>query len=193
MIIFDITSEEKLTIPKMNLTQLKDILFKKLKVNKACDIFKLTVEHLRNAGDKSLGLILNLLNNIIENINVLSSPQLNTSVASVVFKGKDKPIFHHKSHRLVRVTSIFGHLIDEYMRPALIEIVRPMQNCNQYGFTEKVSYLMGALQRHEVEKYCIDMKKTFFGCSLDGDSAFEVVNRSIQTRELFCAGETGQF
>ena len=52
---------------------------------------------------------------------------------------------------------------------------------------------MGALQRHEVEKYCIDMKKTFFGCSLDGDSAFEVVNRSIQTRELYFAGETGQF
>ena len=37
------------------------------------------------------------------------------------------------------------------------------------------------------------MKKTFFGCSLDGDSAFEVVNRAIQTRELYCAGERGQF
>ena len=68
-----------------------------------------------------------------------------------------------------------------------------MQNCNQYGFTETVSYMMGALQRHEVEKYCIDMKKTFFGCSLDGDSAFEVVDRTIQTRELYCAGETGQY
>ena len=52
---------------------------------------------------------------------------------------------------------------------------------------------MGAVQRHEVEKYCVDMKKTFFGCSLDGDSAFEVVNRTIQTRELYCAGETGQY
>ena len=37
------------------------------------------------------------------------------------------------------------------------------------------------------------MKKTFFGCSLDGDSAFEVVDRTIQTRELYCAGETGQY
>ena len=72
-------------------------------------------------------------------------------------------------------------------------IVKPIQNINPYGFTENVSYLMGAVQRHEVEKYCIDMKKTFFGCSLDGDSAFEVVNRSIQTRELYCAGETGQY
>ena len=79
------------------------------------------------------------------------------------------------------------------MRPDLVKIVRPIQNVNQYVFTEEVSYLMGAVQRHEVDKLCIDMKKTFFGCSLDGDSAFEVVNRNIQTRELYCAGETGQF
>ena len=52
---------------------------------------------------------------------------------------------------------------------------------------------MGALQRHEAEQHCIDVKKTFFGCSLDGDSAFEVVDRVIQTRELYCAGERGQY
>ena len=156
-------------------------------------MFKLTVEHPRPAGDGTLLLIMRLINNSIENINVLSSPQLNTSVASVVYKGKGKPIFHHKSHRLVRVTPLFARLIDEYMRPDLVEIVRPVQNINQYGFTENVAYLMGAVQRHEVEKYCMDMKKTFFGCSLEGDSAFEVVNRQIQTRELYCAGEVGKF
>ena len=52
---------------------------------------------------------------------------------------------------------------------------------------------MAALQRHEIEKFCIDQKKIFFGCTLDGNSAFEVVNRTILTRELYCAGEKGQF
>ena len=193
MIIFDITSQEEVKIPHMNLTQLKKIIFQKLKANKACDVFMLTVEHLRYAGDDTLLIILELLNMILDNINVVSSSHLNTSVASVVYKGKDKSAFHHKSYRLVRVTPLFGRLIDEYMRPDLVQIVRPIQNTNQYGFTETVSYLMGALQRHEVEKYCIDMKKTFFGCSLDGDSAFEVVNRDILTRELYCAGERGDF
>ena len=47
---------------------------------------------------------------------------------------------------------------------------------------------MGALQRHECQKYAIDEKKTCFGLSLDGDSAFEVVDRDIQKRELFMAG-----
>ena len=68
-----------------------------------------------------------------------------------------------------------------------------MQNINQYGFTEGISYLMGALQRHEAEQHCIDIKKTFFGCSLDGDSAFEVVNREILTRELYMSGDRGEY
>ena len=41
--------------------------------------------------------------------------------------------------------------------------------------------------------FCLDTKKTFFGCSLDGESAFEVVDRQIQTRELFMAGVDGDF
>ena len=53
--------------------------------------------------------------------------------------------------------------------------------------------MMGASQRHEVEKYCQDNKMTFFGCSLDGENAFEVVDRTIQLRELYCAGEKGEF
>ena len=180
-IIFDITSQEKVNIPHMTLVNLKDILFKKLKLGKACDVFKLTVEHLRFAGDKTLTQLLRLLNLIIDNISCLSEPQLNTAVASVIYKMKDKKVTHHKSFRLVRVSPMIGRLVDEHIRPVLVATTKPKQNPSQYGFTEHVTYLMGALQRHECEKYCLDMKKTFFACSLDGESAFEVVNRSIQT------------
>ena len=65
-------------------------------------------------------------------------------------------------------------LIDEYIRPIFLRAYRPIQNINQFGFTEGITYLMGALQRHEAEQHCLDLKKTFFGCSLDGDSGFEV-------------------
>ena len=148
-------------IPHITLDKLKEILFKRMKLNKACDIFKLTVEHLRNCGDKSLDIAKSLINKIIDNINFLSSPQLNTSVATVIHKGKGKSLFHHKSYIMVRVTPLFSRIIDEYMRPELIKIIRPIQNINQYGFTDHISYLLGALQRHEVDKFCIDMKKTF--------------------------------
>ena len=102
-------------------------------------------------------------------------------------------MYHHKSYRQVRVTPLIGRLLDEYLRPVKVGLTRGKQNLNQYGFTENITYLMGALQRHEVEKYCIDTKQTFFGCSLDGESAFEVVDRTIQLRELYCAGEIGDF
>ena len=67
-IIFEITSQEKIKIPKMSLINLKDILFKKLKLGKACDIFHLSVEHLRYSGDETLTQVLRLLNLIIDNI-----------------------------------------------------------------------------------------------------------------------------
>ena len=83
-IILDVISCEHLNIPHMQLSDMKDILFNRLKLNKACDIYKLTVEHLRYCGDETLCLILQLLNLIIDNLNYLSSPQLNTSLTSVV-------------------------------------------------------------------------------------------------------------
>ena len=44
MIIFNITSQERFKIPHMTLVNLKDIIFKRLKLGEACDIFKLSVE-----------------------------------------------------------------------------------------------------------------------------------------------------
>ena len=193
MIIFELAKQDNIKIPEMEMENLKEILFRKLKLGKACDVYKLTTEHLRYSGEETLNCVLKLLNKIINNINYLSSQQLNTSIASIIHKGKLKPINHHKSYRQVRVTVLFGRLIDEFTRPNFISISRPKQNINQYGFTENISYLMAALQRHESEKYCIDTKKTFIGCSLDGESAFEVVNRVVQKRELYLAGERGEY
>ena len=53
MIILEISEHENVKIPHMNIQNLKDILFKRLKLNKTCDIYKLSVEHLRYAGEES--------------------------------------------------------------------------------------------------------------------------------------------
>ena len=194
MVIIDLSKDDDINIiPDMSLYELKDIVFKRLKPNKACDIFKLTTEHLRYCGDDTLSLILLVINAIIRNLNYMSTSQLNTAVASVIHKGKGKAITHHKSYRQVRVTPLIGRIIDEYLRPNVINAAKSIHNSSQYGFTTGITYMMAALQRHEAEKFCIDQKKTFFGCSLDGESAFEVVDRSIQLRELYCAGLKGQY
>ena len=194
MVIIDLSKDDNVnTIPDMSLNELKDIVFKRLKPNKACDIYKLTTEHLRYCGDDTLSLILLVINAIISNLNYMSSSQLNTAVASIIHKGKGKPITHHKSYRQVRVTPLLGRIIDEFLRPNVIQAANSIHNSSQYGFTTNITYMMAALQRHEAEKFCIDQKKTFFGCSLDGESAFEVVNRTIQLRELYNAGLQGQY
>ena len=73
MVIIDLTNQESFHIPSMTIDGLKFILFSKLKLNKACDIYKLTVEHLRFLDEKSLHILLQLLNSILLHLNSLSS------------------------------------------------------------------------------------------------------------------------
>ena len=79
----------------MTMHDLRTIIFSKLKANKSGDLYKLTVEHLLYCGEDTHLVILIILNKLIDNINFLSSPQLNTALASVVYKGKNKSIYDH--------------------------------------------------------------------------------------------------
>ena len=191
-LIEDISKYEGVKIPPITLIALKNIVHKRLKRNKACDIYKLTPEHLKFAGDETLLIVCQFINRILADIDFLAAPEFKLSLATIIHKGKNKPKENHKSYRLVRVCPLICRLIDEYIRPFALVLSKDLQSSNQYGFTEQISYLLGALQRHEAQKFCIDTKLTFFGCSLDGDSAFEVVCRPIQRRELYFAGESGQ-
>ena len=192
IIINEISKHEDLRIPPMNTQDLQKIIKKKFKNNKACDIYQITPEHFKYAGEKFLEPLCTLINRVLRNLSFFAAPEFKVSIASVISKGKGKSKTHHKSYRLVRVCPLIGRIIDEYIRPMAVQLSKPLQSNNQYGFTENITYLMGGLQRHEAQKYCIDTKQTFFGCSLDGDSAFEVVCRAIQKRELYFSGEIGQ-
>ena len=58
----------------MKFEDLEKILCKEMKLKKACDIYKLTVEHLRYCGYQAKLVILKLLNNIIKSIYYLTCP-----------------------------------------------------------------------------------------------------------------------
>ena len=49
--IFEIISSEPLKLPPMTIGDLGHILHKRMKMGKACDIYQVTVEHLRYCGD----------------------------------------------------------------------------------------------------------------------------------------------
>ena len=66
--IFDFKGEDTIDIPPMAMTDLNHIIHKKMKLGKACDIYQMTVEHLRYCGEDAKIPILKLINKIIKSI-----------------------------------------------------------------------------------------------------------------------------
>ena len=114
-------------IPKMKLSDLENILNKELKNRKACDIYKLTAEHLKYCGNEAKVVLLNLLNDIIENMYYLECPQVKAGLGSAAYKGRKKPRSLASSYRRITVTPQIGSLLDRYIDPIAEAIFRPTQ------------------------------------------------------------------
>ena len=189
--IFEFKGEDSIKIPKMNIDDLEKILNKEMKLGKACDIYKLSVEHLRYAGLKSKLIILKLLNQIIDNIYYLTCPQIKKGLSTAVYKGKKKPISESSSYRRITVTPQIGGILDRYIDPIAESLFLKEQSPDQLGFTKGISYLLGAVLRVECQRWALDTKKTCFLVTFDGKAAFPSVDRDIQVRELYTCGEDG--
>ena len=189
--IFEFKGDDPVDIPPMSLSQLDHILHKRMKTGKSCDIYHLTVEHLRHCGYQAKLHLQDLINRVLKDIYYLTCPQIKLGLASAIHKGKKKPITMANSYRRITVTPILGAIIDYYIDPAAEHIFRQVQSHDQLGFTAGISYLLAALQRGECQRWAVDNKLTCFGVSLDGEAAFPSVERDIQVRELYAAGERG--
>ena len=86
--IFEFKGDNINKIPKMKIDDLEKILNNEMKLGKACDIYKLSAEHLRYAGHASKLIILKLLNDIIDNIYYLTCPQIKKGLSTAAHKGK---------------------------------------------------------------------------------------------------------
>jgi hypothetical protein len=191
--IFEFKQENEVKIPPMTMEDFENIIYKKMKPNKACDVYQLTVEHIREAGPVAKQCMLDLLNSILANIYFLTCPQIKTGLASSIHKGKNKPLDKSSSYRRITVTPHIGSILDRYIDPKTEEIFRPRQSPDQLGFTQNISYLMAAVERGECQRWALDNKLTCFGVSLDGEAAFPSVDRDIQIRELYSVGEQGDY
>ena len=189
--IFDFPNEDRSNIAPMTMADLDHILLKRMKPGKACDIYHLTVEHIRHCGYVAKTYILVLINRILSDIFYLSCPEIKLGLGTAVFKRKNKPASKSSSYRRVTVSPILGAIIDYYIEPQAEAIFRPKQSPDQLGFTSGISFLLAAIQRGECQRWAVDNKITCFGVSLDGEAAFPSVERDIQVRELYTIGERG--
>ena len=190
-LIFEFKGEDSVRIPPMSLSIFENIIFKKMKRGKSCDVYQLTVEHLQHSGPRAKLIILELVNNILEQIYYLTCPQLKCGLGTAIHKGKKKPVEKSESYRRITVTPLLGSIIDRYIDPMTEEIFRSKQSPDQFGFTRGISYLLASVLRGECQRWAVDKKLTCFGVSLDGEAAFPSVDRDILLRELYSVGESG--
>ena len=113
--IFEFKGSDTIQLPEMKMKDLETILNSEMKLRKACDIYKLTTEHLRHSGPNSKLIILRLLNDIIKSIYYLTCPQIKKGLSTMAYKGKKKPINESSSHRRITVTPQLGGIIDRYI------------------------------------------------------------------------------
>ena len=133
--IFEIGENNQCEIPPMTLQQLNHILFSKMKQGKACDIYHLTVEHLRHCGTEAKENLLILINRILHDIYFLSCPQLKICLDTTIFKGRGKPAAKPSSYKRITMTPIVGAIVDFYLDPKAETVFKPRQNPDQLGFT----------------------------------------------------------
>ena len=74
--IFEFNGDSPVVIPPMNFFQLEHILNSRMKAGKSCDIYHLTVEHLRFCGTEAKLQLLGLINRVLSDIYFLTCPQV---------------------------------------------------------------------------------------------------------------------
>ena len=110
-------------------------------------------------------------------------------LGTALHKGKGKSFNMSNSYRRITVSPILGAIIDQYIDPVAEALFRQVQSRDQLDITLGISNLLGAVQRGECQRWAVDKKLKCFGVSLDGEAAFPSVEREIQVRALYTAGE----
>ena len=134
-----------------------------MKFGKACDIYQMTVEHLRHCGEDAKAAVMKLINRIIQSIYYLTCNQVKLGLGSAIYKGRKKPVSLSKSYRRITVTPLIGAILDYYVDPIAEAIFKTIQSPDQLGFTTNLNYLMAAIQRGECQRWALDKKLTSFG------------------------------
>jgi hypothetical protein len=86
--IFDITVDDQVRIPPLNISPVEHILSHKMKPGKACNIYHLTVKHLRHCGPEAKLSVLELINRVLQDIFFLAWPRSSWDLEHLSIKAK---------------------------------------------------------------------------------------------------------
>ena len=157
---------------------------------KAPDLYGVKKENVVNLSEKGKSIILPYINDMIQEPKLYSQTLSNISVASYLYKGKQKPKDQVSSYRKISIGSFMTKVVDQILSPRTKEIAKESTQNTQYGFTPGINYLLcGVLRETVVRKRKNRGQKTFI-LAVDVQNAFSTTSREAQMYELRQIGET---
>ena len=169
-------------------------LLSDLPAGKGGDLQGLQLEHIKNVDKEVRDFIRELINEILPGIpETYSDTLLNTRVATMIYKGKQKPKDKVSSYRRVSIGSIFQKIIDQQVIKWMGRVMIEAQSKRQFGFTEKLAINQCVILRELAIQQSEEFGEPLYILAADVSQAFSSTERSNQLFELLRSGEDTKY
>ena len=162
---------------------------KKVKNGKAPDLLNVGKENITHAEKYVQSTFCEFVNDMITDPKKYSASLASTSVASFLFKGKDKCRLDPTSYRKISIGSFYNKIVDKVFSEETQSLAKQNQPPLQYGFTAGVNFLLCSILRESVIRKAVKEGKRPVLLACDVKNAFSKTSRVCQLYELYQAGE----
>ena len=167
-------------------------LLKEIPKGKALDSLGLSIEHILLADQSIIDLLMELLNTIIVDLDWASHPLINLGIATMLYKGKGKPLDDPTSFRRIQISCLYMKLLQRLTVYHSGKITEKHALPTQYGFRKNVSFLQNSILRDTLCRNSYFKKTKMYKLSTDISNAFCCTLRWIQLFQLSACGEKGK-
>ena len=161
----------------------------KIKNGKSPDLSNCGKENITHGDEYIQETFCNFINDMITDPKRYSASLASTSVASFLYKGKEKDRLDPTSYRKISIGSFYNKIVDKIFAEETQSVAKENQPALQFGFTSGVNFLLcSVLRESKVRKSIKEGKKTVL-LACDVKNAFSKTSRACQMYELYNAGE----
>ena len=161
----------------------------KIKNGKSPDLTNCGKENIVNGGGYIKEIFCNFVNDMLTDPNKYSASLASTSVASFLYKGKEKDRLDPTSYRKISIGSFYNKIVDKLFAEETQAVAKENQPPLQYGFTSGVNFLLCSVLRESVIRKAKKDGKAPIMLACDVKNAFSKTSRTCQMYELYNAGE----
>ena len=162
---------------------------KKVRDNKAPDLANFGKENVTKNSKYIEGIFCGFVRDMCEDPTRYSSLLTSLSVASFLYKGKNKNREDPTSYRKISIGSFYNKITDKIFAEETQRCAKENQPPLQYGFTSGVNFLLCSVLRESLIRKAVKEKKAPLLLACDVKNAFSKTSRECQMYELYNAGE----